>query len=632
MANNPGKINTNDAVGEIKNRLDIVDVVSEHVALKKSGKNFWGCCPFHKEKTPSFSVSPDKGIFKCFGCGEGGDSISFLMKINNNTFYEVISEEAQKFGIQLNNKSFSPEKAELKTRIHEVNLKAVNYFKKLLLDSPDAEKARKYLSGRGITKEVIEKFGLGYASGKFDSLINYFKSENVQIDLLDKAGLVSEKSSGNGYIDRFRSRIMIPVRDESGNYIAFGARALADDQNPKYLNSPDTLVFNKSRTLFALYEAKQSIKEQDGVIIMEGFFDVISAHIQGLTNVVASQGTSLTEQHIKMLAKYSESRRIYLAFDSDAAGIKATDRGAEIIKSVFSGLGDIKQFDENFAEISSENNRSVCEIRVISNTSGKDPDEFLRTEGIEAYKKVIEEAPLLIDYQINRIMKLNDNIETPQDKAKVVNALIPIFSDVKNSVIRNEYIKLVSEKLKINEESLNIEVKKSLQKITTRKKSPKVEPGQGQEAQNVSVQKNLLSLYFLNNEKLSILCINECLKEVDFTDANIKLIKNEIAGLTANKTINSAELSKELFVNLAENEEAKRILTDVICSAEDKKEMNAGLLERYIKDHTVFLKRFVLLQQQNNLRKQYIESNNDDVSSLEHQQSVKKLILQGKID
>ena len=640
MANNSEK-NTPiiDVVGEIKNRLDIIDVVSEHVALKKSGRNFWGCCPFHKEKTPSFSVSPDKGIFKCFGCGAGGDALSFLMKVNNNTFYETIVEMAQKFGIPLQNQSFSSEKTELKKQILELNLEAVKYFNKLLLESPEAEKARQYLFNRNITEEVIKEFNLGYSSGKFDSLIKHFTDEQIpmlaslaqndKLKLLLQAGLISEKSNGNGYIDRFRNRIIVPIQDESGNYIAFGARALEEGQNPKYLNSPDTPVFNKSRSMFALYQAKQAIKEQDSVIIMEGFFDVISAHTHGLTNVVATLGTALTEYHIKMLAKYSDSRRIYLAFDSDEAGINATDRGAEIIKTVFSGLGDVRQFDENYAEMSDQNNRSICEIRVISNTTGKDPDEFIRTEGLDAYRKVISEAPLLIDYQINRIMKSNDNVITPQEKAKVTNELIPILSGIRNAVIRNEYIKLVSEKLNIDEESLGIEVKKSLQMISVSQKPQKTELKQQSDQKNIIAQKNLLGLYFLNNEKLSTLCINEYLKEVEFTDENIKLVKQEISNI-ADKITNPEELSKELFTKLAENEEAKKIIVDAICSLEDKKEMDTSSLERYIKDHVAFLKRYTMLEQQTKLRKQYLELNDDDVSAFEQQQLVKDLILQGK--
>ncbi len=330
-----------------------------------------------------------------------------------------------------------------------------------------------------------------------------------------------------------------------------------------------------------------------------------------------------------MLAKYSDSRRIYLAFDSDEAGINATDRGAEIIKSVFVGLGDIKQFDENFAEISDKSNRSICEIRVVSNSTGKDPDEFIRTEGLDAYKKVISEAPLLIDYQINRIMKLNGNIETPQDKANTVKELIPILSDIKNSIIRNEYVKLVSEKLIIDEEAINTEIKRSLQKVIIKEKNTTAKTTQNAEDIQTSAQKNILSLYFLNSEKLTPLCINEYIKEVNFPEENIALIKNEITNLISKNT-DPEILSKELFARLAENDDAKKILVDIICSVDDKKEMDRSSLEQYLKDHIAFLRRTALSMQQSKLKKQYYESNKDDISSREQQQKVKDLILQGE--
>jgi len=631
-----------DAVAEIKNRLDIVDVVSEHVALKKSGRNFWGCCPFHKEKTPSFSVNPDKGIFKCFGCGAGGDSLSFLMKINGHSFYETISDLAQKFGIQLKSQNFSPEKNELKKQILNLNFEATRFYTEALLLSAEASKARDYLAKRNITEDVIRKFNIGFAPNSYDSLLKHFQGKGVENSLLSSAGLVSEKNSGNGYVDRFRNRIMIPIQDEKGDFIAFGARAIEDDQQPKYLNSPDTPVFNKSRSLFALYQAKQAIKEQDSVIIMEGFFDVISAHIHGLENVVATLGTALTEQHIKMLARFTDSRRIYLAFDSDEAGINATNRGAEIIKSVFSGLGDIKQFDENFAELSTGDNRSVCEIRVVSNSTGKDPDEFIRTEGLDAYKQVIENAPLLIDYQLNRILESADDVSSPQEKSHIISEIIPILSDIKNSVIRTEYVKIVAEKLVLDEDSINSEIKKNLQKVTKTPRTSNVKKEQNNEEKYLLAQKNLLSLYFVGSEKISPLCINEYIKEVNFTDENISLIQNEINGLL--NEVNSPEgqeiggkiklspekLSDELFAKLAENEDAKKILVDVICSVDDKKELNTTLLEQYIKDHIAFLKRYSLLEQQNQLKMQYYAQNKDDISSLKQQQLVKELILQNK--
>jgi len=621
-----------DVLGEIKNRLDIIDVISEHVALKKSGKNYWGACPFHKEKTPSFSVTPDKGIFKCFGCGAGGDAISFLMKINNTSFHETIVDLAQKFGISMPAHGFSSEKTEVKKQILEINRLTAQFYTKVLLESAEAEKARKYLFDRNIDEKVINQFNLGYSLNSYDSLINHFVKANTGITpaILNTAGLVSEKTSGNGYVDRFRNRIMIPIQDEKGEFIAFGARVLDGSQNPKYLNSPDTPVFNKSRSVYALYQAKDTIKQNDSVIIMEGFFDVITAHVNGLTNVVATLGTALTEQHIKILSRFTDSRKIYLAFDSDEAGINATDRGAEIIKSVFSGLGSVKQFDESFAPIADKNDRSVCEIRVISNTAGKDPDEFIRTQGIAAYKSVIENAPLLIDFQINRIIKSRGKIETPQDKAKVIKELIPILSDVQNMLIRSEYIKLVSEKLLIDEETLNIEVKKNSQKLIKFRGEQKISSEQqSTEPKHVLAQKNLLSLYFLNSEKLPYLCINKYLDEVNFTENNIKLIKSEIEN-TLNEIKDPGNLSGELFARLAENEETKKTLVDIICSLGDKQEMSSTSLEQFIKDHVAYLKQYDLSQRQDQLKARYYQSNRDDIISHQDQQAVKELIAQSR--
>ena len=283
-----------DIVFEIKNRLDIVDVISEHIVLKKSGMNFWGKCPFHQEKTPSFSVNPDKNIFKCFGCGAGGDSISFLMKINNNTFWETITDLAQKFGLELPSHQISSEKTEIRNRIYELNLETASFYANLL-ESQEGKKAKEYLLARGLENNIISKFMLGYSPKQPDGLINHLKNKfKTDFELLEKAGLISKRNSGEGYTDRFRNRLMIPILDEKANVIAFGARSLEESQQPKYLNSSDTPVFNKGRTLYGLYQAKDSIKQNDSAVIMEGYFDVISAHAYGLTNVVATLGTALT--------------------------------------------------------------------------------------------------------------------------------------------------------------------------------------------------------------------------------------------------------------------------------------------------------------------------------------------------
>lgn len=608
------KQSSDNAVDEIKNRLDILETVSEHVILKKSGRNYWGLCPFHKEKTPSFSVNPDKGIYKCFGCGAGGDSISFLMNINNFSFWETIVMLAQKFGIELPEAGVTNSNTELKNKILEINKRAAEYYKKLLQESPEATQARDYLKKRGITIEVIEKFSLGYAPVNLDNITRKYDRE-----ILSKTGLLS-----------FKNRIMIPIQDEKGNYIAFGARALNDTQGPKYLNSPDSPVFNKSKSLFALYQAKDAIKELDSVILMEGYFDVISAHTHGLTNVVATLGTALTEQHIKVIARYSETRKIYLAFDADEAGVNATNRGAEIIKSTFSGLGEIKHFDESYSDSTAKNDRAVCEIRVVTTDSGKDPDEFLREHGAEAYKKFIESAPLLIDFQINRIITLNNQAVSPQEKAKLGKEIIPLLAEIKNSIIRTEYVKFVAEKLSIDEEALTIEVNKSLQNVTFKENSKQVIPSLNKGSKYLLAQRNLLSLYFLNNEKFAPLCINNYIKKVELADPNLDSIKKHIDEIIG-KYNDSNELFEELLKYFADNDEIKRVLTDLIYSVEDKKYMNNDSLTQYIKDHIAYLQTYQTSEQQKKLKAEYHADNSDDMSSIMLQQKVKELIKQRRL-
>jgi len=619
-----------DVLLEIKNRLDIIDVVSEHVVLKKSGKNYWGLCPFHKEKSPSFSVNPDKGIYKCFGCGEGGDPISFLMKVNNESFFEVISELAQKYNLQLPSYGNYSEKVELRTKIYDLNAEAAKYYKDKLLNSPEAKQAKDYLEARGITKEVIEKFSIGYSLKQADGLMSHLMDKSKPgFDLLDKAGLVSKKSTGGGYCDRFRHRIMVPIQDDKGNIIAFGARALEDSQNPKYLNSPDTPVFNKSRSLFALYQAKENIRKSDSVLIMEGYFDVISAHTHGLTNVVATLGTALTEQHLKILAKYTDSRRIYLAFDVDDAGINATNRGAEVIKNVFSGLGSIKQFDENFTASGDINDRTSCEIRVISTNTGKDPDEFIRNEGIEAYNNLITQAPLLIDYQINRIIKSKGLLDNPQTKSHLVKELIPILAEIKNSIIMDEYIELISKRLSVSTESLAIEVKKSLQNLTSEKKIKIQQQTNKKMEKHLQAQKNLLSLYFINSDKLSNLCINNYLKEVNFTDPEFLIIKSKLETLT-NETTDTDGLISSLMAKLADDDKAKQIAVDMIVSLDNIKDLDEKYLREYILENIQCSNQHQTFIEKNKLKDDYHSAKDDEMRALQLQYKVREMVEQSK--
>ena len=439
------------AVEQIKNQLDIVDVISRYVVLKKTGRNFQGLCPFHNEKTPSFVVTPDKQIFKCFGCGEGGDVFTFLMKINNQTFAEVIEEQAANLGIELpkfGNKNNLLYKAE-KDRLYDAMEQAQKYFSKNLESN---QKALEYLEKRGINEVAISKFSLGLApKGNFE-LKNYLTNLGFTIDELNKAGLVYEKDGV--FYDRFKNRIIIPIKDVNSNTIAFGARAILEGQMPKYINSPESVIYNKSAVLFGLNRAKDSISKNDSVIFMEGYFDVISAHLGGVENAVATCGTALTPQHIKLISRFCPSRRIFLAFDTDSAGKKAIEHGAEVIKNIFSALGDIKQYDSNFQNTSD----NVCEIRVVQEIQGKDPDEFIREFGGEEYLKKVEQAPLLLDYQLNQIYASIKGKISPQEKSSYVIQIADILAQIKNPVILDDYIKVASFKLDVSQTILKTQI------------------------------------------------------------------------------------------------------------------------------------------------------------------------------
>lgn len=624
--------NNNDILNEVKSRIDIIEVISEHVVLKKSGRNFWGACPFHKEKTPSFSVNPDKNIFKCFGCGESGDSISFLMKINNQNFRETLLELARKYGIAIPEYTGNSQNTEAKTQILDLNKAAAEFFTNYLLSSDEAQKARDYLKKRNINENIIKQFSIGFSPNKYDSLSIHLKEKfKVSEELLDKSGLVVMKNNGNGYLDRFRNRVMIPIQDEKGNYIAFGARTLEEGQTPKYLNSPDTPVFSKSRNLYGLYQAKESIRLHDSVVIMEGYFDVITAHTHGITNAVAGLGTALTEQHIRLLARYTDSRRIYLSFDSDEAGINATTRGGEVIKSVFDGLGEIKHFDSSFNGTSDTENRSICEIRVIKTPSGKDPDEFIRAEGAEEFAAAMKKAPLLIDYEIDRIITTQGEINSPQKKAETVKFLIPLLIEIKNSIIRDEYILSISEKIGVNHVSLAQEVKKLLQR---NRQAPQAFPTfvNKKIEKHIHAQKNLICLYFINSVNVTLSFINYSIKEVSFSDEILNLIKNKIESIIDNVS-NSNELAKEILSKLEDNEAAKQIIVDILFSLEDKNSLNYGLkesdasvIQEFISDNIACIVKHNRLKEQNDLKSTYHQANTDELTSLQLQYKVREII------
>lgn len=551
-----------ELVTQIKDRLDILDVVSQQVILKKNGSHYWGLCPFHKEKTPSFSVNPALGIYKCFGCGAGGDAITFIMKTQNKEFIEVVREYAEKLGLELPKTFHKSESKELKDEMIRACAKAAEFYNlRLLMDKePETLHVLDYLKNRGITKEIIEKYTLGIAPKAYAMFYKKFRHDFSE-EAMEKAGLIIKTREGE-YIDRFRNRAIIPIRNEFGEYVAFGARAVEKDQMPKYLNSSDSLIYNKSKILYGLYTAKDAIKNEDSVVLMEGYFDVISAQAHGIENAVASCGTALTPDHIKLLSRYTPSRKIYLSFDTDSAGQKATNRNATLIKEAFSGLGNIKQFDESY--ISTSNDKYSCEIRVIAPPEGKDPDEFIRSVGAESYKEYMQHAPLLIDFQLNNILK--EKPKTPIEKTKVVKEIIPLLMEIQNKIIQAEYVKMVSDALSVDEKALLSELKTaSRTEIIKNSDVSKIVKKNIPISQKA--QKNLLSVFLVTDNHFTLDEISRIIGDTPFTDETLINVKSTIDKLTC--TVNNVkELIDKLYTTYVNEPEVQKLITDLISISE----------------------------------------------------------------
>ena len=408
---------------KIKSQNDIVDVISERVRLKKAGRNFTGLCPFHNEKTPSFSVSQEKQIYKCFGCGEAGNVISFVMKDKNLPFIEAVKYLANRANIPLKlgngEQSHSNRKKEL---LYKVNVEAAKFFFSNLMNN---QNAKEYFLNRGIKEETIKKFGLGYANDSWNSLMFYLRKKGINDGLLEEAGLISvNKEKGRKY-DRFRNRVMFPVFDYQGKVIGFGGRVL-DDSKPKYLNSPETLVFQKGTNLYGLNFALKHNMSERYFVIVEGYMDLISLHQYGITNVVASLGTALTINQARLLKRYAD--KVVISYDADLAGQMATLRGLEILRTA--------GFD----------------VRVLSIPQGKDPDEYVRSNGREAFLKLINNAEPLIDY---RIKKAEEGIDFKNSQSVILYSkrIMDIISDL-DPIEKDVYIKKASENTGIKEQAL----------------------------------------------------------------------------------------------------------------------------------------------------------------------------------
>jgi DNA primase len=437
------------AVDEIKARLDIVDIVSETVNLRHSGKNYTGFCPFHTNtKTPAFVVFPDTQTWRCFGqCNEGGDLFNFVMKREGWDFPEALRRLAERAGVTL--QEFTPEQQEQveeNERLREVLSMAVTFYQHQLRNTDAGKIALDYLYDRKLTDQTIDQFALGYAPDSWDALANYLRSRNIsEADLLN-AGLVSERDSGGVY-DRFRHRLVIPIRDARGRMTGFGGRVLRADDVPKYLNSPTTAIFDKSKLLYGLDMAHRDIRSQDKVVIVEGYMDVIGPYQAGFKNCVSPMGTALTEDQFRLIKRYS--RKIVLALDPDAAGQKATLRGLQTARQALEREGDVIFDPRGLMRIEG---RLSADIRVTTLPEGLDPDE-IALESPEHWAELIEKAKPVVIHVMETLADRAD-IDDPKAKEEVANQVIPLIEDIKGSVEREAYRQRLARLLKVDERAL----------------------------------------------------------------------------------------------------------------------------------------------------------------------------------
>ena len=420
---------SDEIIDEIRQNNDIVDVISQYVHLKRSGRNFFGLCPFHNEKSPSFSVSPDKQIFHCFGCGVGGNVYTFLMKIEGINFIEAVQMLAERANINLpaleNNADSARE--ELKAKVYKVNAFTADFYHKNLY-LPTAKIAQEYVKKRKLSNETLKSFQIGF-SGKFDELYQELRKQGFQEREILESGLVNKNEKGQ-YIDRYRNRLMFPICDVRGKVIAFGGRVL-DDSKPKYINSPENVVYSKGRNLFGLNVAKKG--DLSKILIVEGYMDVISLHQRGITNVVAPLGTALTQQQGWLLRK--NAQQIILSFDSDEAGLTAKMRALEILQNM------------------------GCDIRILQMEGAKDPDEYIIKYGNARFLSLVDKALSVIEFKV-KLLKRNLNLENVNDKIKFLNEISKLISKIDNTIEREVYIEKIAKEYDISKEAIYAEVNK----------------------------------------------------------------------------------------------------------------------------------------------------------------------------
>ncbi|AUG57790.1 MAG TPA: DNA primase [Ruminiclostridium sp.] len=544
-----------ELIEEIRISNDIISVVGEYIQLKRKGKGFFGLCPFHSEKTPSFHVDPVKQLYYCFGCGNGGSVIQFVMGVENLDYIEAVKFLADKAGILLPEGEDEKYKeiARKKKQILKINVEAARFFYEQIEDEKNSF-AREYLASRGIKRRTVRKFGIGYSLKDWDALYKHLKAKGYDDDILLESGLVLKNKSG-GYYDRFRGRIIFPIFDLRGNVLGFGGRVL-DNSEPKYMNSPETMVYNKRKHLYGLNFAKNSSHKR--IIVVEGYMDVISLFQFGIINTVASLGTALTESQGRLLKKYTEE--IIISFDADTAGKAATIRGLDILDSI------------------------GCNVKVLEMPEGEDPDEFVKKYGADAFNSLINKSLSLVEYKIKA---LKSEIDTNNTEGKIIflNKTADVLSKLDNDIEREMYIKKIAKEYEISQESIYAEVLKRIKpkkgfravvtNINTKSRFEK-DKGKDEYQRAIKNERILLSLISIDNSLFNL--VKDKISPESFEDEdNRRIAKAVFERLNSNKGLVPAEL-----INLADNKNSNiftRLLQEE-CNFEDNKKAILDIIKK----------------------------------------------------
>ncbi len=486
-----------EKIEEVRLATDIVDVVSGYLSLRKRGKNYFGLCPFHAEKTPSFSVNPEMQIFRCFGCGAGGNVFHFIMRIEGLSFPDAVRLLAERAGIALEEEEVSDEETREREALYFANKLAADFYRQQLY-RPQGREALSYLRGRGFSEQTIERFLLGFAPNSWDALLQHARTKKLPPETLERAGLVIRRESG-GFYDRFRNRVVFPLLNLSGRVVGFGARRMAEDEeSPKYINSPETAVYQKGYTLYGLFQSREAIRRQDFAIVVEGYTDLISLHQAGIENVVATLGTALTAHQAKLLRRYTE--HVVLFYDSDSPGFAAAMRGAQVMLE------------------------QSLDVRIASVPEGHDPDSFVREEGAEAVLKHLEGAVDLFDFELRRLSAGAD-LSRPEVRVEIARKVLEAASHVGDRLKRAAWVSRLAETLRVDEGELMAELRQMLkrqQRRGDRKEQVNSTPTRPRSSRILEAEKNLVGILLRGREIVDY--VLEGLEDYQFRDPRLAQI------------------------------------------------------------------------------------------------------------